>query len=377
VSLNWTTIDNRINTPSLDTPLGAVALNADYKPQTVHSWSIELQRELPFRIRADVAYVGNRVVNQQTNLPINTVNPTQVANPRPDQIDRTTGNVLPANFLRPFIGRGDINVRAWIPDHYQRYDSIQAAVTRRLSEGLALTASYTGSLRKTYTQYDWYRTPEDNRNRYESAAGSRPHDLKFTYNWLIPGGGRLFGNRLIARGALDGWQLSGLTTMRGGTRTGFTYAFDGTTANIDTLTGGFGGSRPIIVCDPNLPRNERTFDRQFRTECVQPPGPRTDPNDTLYQGTGKGEGTLDAWTNLGFINHDVTLFKNFRMSNGRNVQIRVEAYNLLNSTQYQGVDTSAVFNFQTGAQTDANFGRVQNVRGGSERVIQLGFRLSF
>jgi hypothetical protein len=50
------------------------------------------------------------------------------------------------------------------------------------------------------------------------------------------------------------------------------------------MTGGLGGMRPIIVCDPNLPRSERTFERQYRTECVQPPGPRTDPSDTLYQG---------------------------------------------------------------------------------------------
>ena len=52
----------------------------------------------------------------------------------------------------------------------------------------------------------------------------------------------------------------------------------------------------IIVCDPNLPRSERTFERQYRTECVRPPGPRTDPSDTLYQGTGVGEGRkMPAW----------------------------------------------------------------------------------
>ena len=54
--------------------------------------------------------------------------------------------------------------------------------------------------------------------------------------------------------------------------------------------------RPIIVCDPNLPRSERTFDRQYRTECVRPPGPLTDAGDTLYQGTGVGQGRrMPAW----------------------------------------------------------------------------------
>ncbi len=376
VSLDWTTVDNRINTPSRDTPAGAQALAEKYKPQIVHSWSLSLQREVPFRLLADVSYVGNRVKDQMSNIPINTVNPTQIVTPRPDQIDPTTGAVLQANFLRPYLGRDAISVRTWIPDHYQSYHSIQVSVQRRLIRGFAFMASYTGSLRKTYTGYDWFRTPEDNRNRFDSAAGSRPHDVKISYNWLIPGAARFFGDHFIAQGILNGWQLAGISTFRGGTRTGFSSSFEGASANIETLTGGFGGSRPIITCDPNLPRKERTFDRQFRTECVRPPGPLTDPNDTLYQGTGKGAGTLDAWTSLGYVNHDLTLFKNFRKGR-RNLQVRIEAYNLLNTSQYQGVDTSAVFNFQTGVQTDANFGRVQNVRGSSERILQLGVRFTF
>jgi hypothetical protein len=90
------------------------------------------------------------------------------------------------------------------------------------------------------------------------------------------------GNNAIAKAALDGWQLSGVTKMTGGTRGGFTYSFTGAPPQ-ETLTGGFGGSRVVLVCDPNLPRSQRTFDRQFRTECIQPPGPLTNPSDTLYQ----------------------------------------------------------------------------------------------
>ena len=374
--VNWTTIDNRINTPSLDTPPGAQALFEHYKPQIVHSWSVSVQREIPWSMLADVGYVGNLVKDQQSNLPINDPNPTQIVSPRPDQIDPTTGAILPTNFLRPYIGRAGINVRAWIPDHFQSYHSIQATVQRRLLNGFAFLVSYTGSIRTTYTAYDWYRTPADNRERNESAAGSRPHDLKVSYNWLIPKGGHLLGNNLLAKGLLDGWQLSGLSTFRGGTRGSFTYAFEGAPANLETLTGGFGGSRVIIVCDPNLPKDQRTFEKQFATECVAPPGPLTDPSDTLYQGTGKGAGTLDAWTSLGYVNHDLTLFKNFRMG-GRNLQVRVEVYNLFNSSQYQAVDTAAIFNFTTGAQVDPNFGRVEGVRANSERIIQLGFRFTF
>ena len=30
-------------------------------------------------------------------------------------------------------------------------------------------------------------------------------------------------------------------------------------------------NRVLITCDPNLPRGERTFERQFRTECITAP----------------------------------------------------------------------------------------------------------
>src|SRR4030095_5380128 len=103
-------------------------------------------------------------------------------------------------------------------------------------------------------------------------------------------------------------------------------------------TGGVGGMRPIIVCDPNLPRSERTFERQYRTECVQPPGPRTDPTDTLYQGTGDGAGQEDESMGRGYINHDLTLMKNFGIGGGRNIQVRGEFYNAFNTTQYQNVN---------------------------------------
>jgi hypothetical protein len=65
------------------------------------------------------------------------------------------------------------------------------------------------------------------------------------------------------------------------------------------------------------------------------------------------------------------------MTGNRNLQVRMEFYNLLNSNQFTVVDTGAQFNFATGAQTDNAFGTVTNTRGSSARVIQLGLRFTF
>ena len=354
------------------------------RPITVHSWSVGVQHELPWRMLADVAYVGNTVRNafavnagQSYTNQLNDPDPTLVANPPPSMIDRTTGNVLPTDFIRPnYPGRAGVPQRVFLDELYRDYNAIQIEVRRRLANGFAWAANYTGSVTKQYTAYDWFRTAEDNESRNSHKNGSRPHNAKFTYNWMIPGASRFLGNNVIAKGFLDGWQLSGITTMLGGTWSNFTYNFTGApTAN--TLTGGLGGSRAIIVCDPNLPRSERTFERQYRTDCVRPPGPRTDASDTLYQGTGVGEGQEDARMGLGYINHDLTLFKNFSLGNGRNLQFRAEFYNAFNTTQFQGVNTTATFNFATLEQTNPAFGSISGVRANSNRVIQLGVRLTF
>jgi len=389
VSLQWTTIDDRFNTPSLENPLGGTAIQDETRPITVHSWSVGVQRELPWRLLADVAYVGNTTRNafavnagQSYTDQLNDPDPRLVANPTPDMIDRTTGNVLPTNLIRPnFPGRGTVTQRVFLDELYRNYNGIQVEVRRRLADGLAWAVNYTGSITKQYAAYDWFRTPEDNesRNTHKNAGnlGSRPHNLKISYNWMLPGVSQYMGDNVIVKAVLDGWQLSGISTFLSGTYSNFTYTFSGAAPNATTLTGGLGGSRVVIVCDPNLPRSERTFERQYKTECVRPPGPLTDPNDTLYQGTGVGSGQEDARMGLGYINHDMTLMKNFSLGNGRNLQIRAEAYNVFNTTQYQGVNTAATFDFATGVQTNPAVGSISGVRANSNRVIQLGIRYAF
>jgi hypothetical protein len=65
------------------------------------------------------------------------------------------------------------------------------------------------------------------------------------------------------------------------------------------------------------------------------------------------------------------------MRQHRNVQVRIEMYNVNNGNQFTQVNTSAQFNFATGAQTNTNFGKVTGTRAGSARVIQLGARFTF
>ena len=370
-----TTLPQLLSSPLQQNPR-AVSAFTPLKPSTVYNWSVGVQRALPLKLTGDLAYVGNTNRNVSRTIPINDLSPAQLLDPA--NLDPTQANAQgvtttrrDTDYLRPYIGFAGISERRYFKDGVT-YHSIQVSMTRRMSRGMSGTMAYTGTISRGLRSWDWFRNEADNRARNTTAAGSRPHNLVFSYNYRLPAVSRFLGKNAIAQAALDGWQLSGVTAMTGGTRGGFSYSFTGAPTQ-ETLTGGLGGSRVVLVCDPNLPRKQRTFDRQFRTECIQPPGPFINANDPLYQGNSLG----DEWVGLGFVNHNQTLFKSFALGRGRTFRVQLEAYNLFNSTQYATVNTSAVFDYATGAQTNTAFGRVTGVRANSSRVIQLGARLTF
>jgi hypothetical protein len=119
-----------------------------------------------------------------------------------------------------------------------------------------------------------------------------------------------------------------------------------------------------MVCDPNLPRGERTLLRQFKTECIRPP---SDPNRI-------GNAKSDEYFAPGYINHDFSIFKNVSLKSRRTLQFRAELYNAFNSMQISGVNTSATFD-TNGIQTNAAFGQVTSAR--DSRRIQLAARFTF
>ncbi len=76
------------------------------------------------------------------------------------------------------------------------------------------------------------------------------------------------------------------------------------------------------------------------------------------------------------MNWDFSFFKVVPMGGTRRLQFRIELYNAFDTDQWDQTDTSAIFNYVTGAQTDANFGKLTG-RTLSARRIQLGARFMF
>src|SRR5207249_4137381 len=106
------------------------SVRPDMHEGSLHTYNVAFQRELPARFTLDVAYVGNRSNNVQTQFNENAA----------AKIGAPANNV---NLYRPlFVPFGkSADVTTWIPLKTS-YNSLQTKVDRRFSNGLLVTTSY-------------------------------------------------------------------------------------------------------------------------------------------------------------------------------------------------------------------------------------------
>ena len=375
---NYTTISELLSAPLSATPSNVRRI-AEFESPVVYNWSAGVQRDIGFNLVADASYVGNAARHQPLQVDLNG-RPYGYAY-QPSNLDTTNvvggqAQPLPDDFLRPYPGWGRIQSREFIG--YSNYHALQFSVNRRRSsDGLTVSAAYTYQLsNKTLGAFDPF--VDDNRARNYTSNGRRPHVLVLSYSYDVPKLSDRWRN-IVAKALFDDWQFSGVTTFTSGTYGGFTYNFVNVPTGALSGTGAINGgattgagltpitSRVSIVCDPNLPRGERTFERQFKTECVKAP---TDPFRL-------GTSLYDEYLGVGYVNWDLSAFKYVPMGGGRRLQLRVELYNAFNTDQWTGVNSAASFDYTTGALTNGNvFGRL-NGNTNNARRIQLGARFTF
>ena len=129
------------------------------------------------------------------------------------------------------------------------------------------------------------------------------------------------------------------------------------------LTGGGDGQRVNVVGNPNA--NGADFYSWFNPAAF-----------ALPPGNSNGNASKNSVRNPGVNNNDLVAAKRFALkSDGRYIQFRWEAYNVLNHTQYSAINTAARFDLTTGAQTNAQFGQVTATR--TPRVMQAVLRFVF
>ncbi|NWG12241.1 MAG: TonB-dependent receptor [Acidobacteria bacterium] len=354
---------------TLDTFLqsqGAVGPSGVNAPQVgeeqlsrVANFSLGIQRDIGFKTVVDVSYVGS--IGRHL-LYARNINPIPMyARFDPANIDATTNKPLPDNFLRPYLGLGDINVRSF--GGTSSYNSLQLSVNRRMAQGIQFGVSYTFSKSLGTASSDFESMspyfPMRSRN-YGPLDFDRPHMLVINYTYRIPSLGRRLNNKPLDV-VLGGWQISGITSFVSGAGLSPGYS----TVDGADITGSSEGARIMVLSDPYLPKSERTFAKNFKTEAFGRPPSRSFGNAGLRYLQGPG---IDNW--------DITISKRVPLwgSEQRYFQFRTEFYNAFNHTQFSGYDTTARFD-ASGNQVNANFGAYNGAR--DPRRIQLSLRLMF
>jgi len=313
-------------------PIDAGSLPADYKIPTVYIYSFGIQQQLPFKTALDVSYVGNTGRQLSFARPLNFLTPEVFA--RHQGVDTRP-------FL-PYRGLGGISLVE--PSATSRYDSLQVAVNRRSGQ-LTYSLAYTLGKIQGYGNEGvagGIQNPLDRLAEWSELEESRRHNIVVTHTWEVPwyrAQGGLLGR------VLGGWSINGVWTWN----TGRLYGASLTGAPRQVAT------RPDVVGQWDLPGDQRTMFRWFRTEAF------ARPKDFTYGNAGK-------WTIGGPGAFDLSAFalKDVRVVERLKLQLRLEAFNALNHMYFDGVNT------QLGNRA---FGQITGT--GAQRYVQLGVKLLF
>jgi len=277
----------------------------------------------------------------------------------PQSQDPTSpGKPLPVSFLRPYPGYGNIDVRDF--SSTSNYHSLQVRANRRFAKSVQYSAAWTWSKSMDYADGNMSTVATIAPLRvwnYGKAGFDHTHTLIFSYTWDLP---RYGGNQSLLHGLLDRWQISGITTFQSGAPLGVGVS---TTDNAD-LAGGGDGTRPVVLSNPILSKGQRTFSTFFNTAAFGRPAKGD-----------HGNAPKDVIRGPGLNNWDLSIQKHIPLwSDSRLLQIRGEFYNTWNHTQFNAVDTSALFS-PAGQQVNSRFGAL--IGANPPRVIQLSMRVTF
>ncbi len=310
------------------------SMNAYYPNPYSMQWYFGIQRQLPFGMLLDTAYVGNRAVHismdRTANLP-----------------DRITGVVLDPQFGS--FKYYDDSDASW-------YDSWQTSLTKIFSYGLNFGISYTWAHNLSYGAADLNlnAVPQDF-NNVRADKGPTPYDIQqsFRANFLYaPPVLKWTGwSGRPARLLADGWQISGIIVANTGLPINIT---DNNSANSVDRPDVASGVSPIL--------SNYGSTLQFLNPAAFLPVPIQTASGEQVRGGNLGREALRA---PGMWNLDLSAAKNIAITERVQFELRGDAFNALNHTNLGGVVTNI---------TSSAFGQLTTA---TARSIQIGAKLIF
>ena len=414
-----------ILTPAATRSTSIVLFNPNLRTGYVHSYNLNVQRQLPGSFVLEAGYVGNRGVklfyDRDVNQPryssdfVNSFKEMQafVANPSatvsPNNFftrvygtpaaavtalngaNFTQGNVgtiinsldvagnarLTSAGISPFVFRSYPQFNQVIlgtNDGRSYYDSLQVSVRRR-TRSLNLTANYTFSRSEDNisAEGNGFTTPIDNFNLSLNKAKSdfdRPHSFNSTVIYTLPiGKGQRFGSALphYLNSAIGGWDVSALTILQSGNP--FSVYSQHNTVPVSGVPAA-GAYAQYSGTDTSIGSVSRQGNGVFFFTPAQIAA-FSNPGAFAYGNAGR-----NVFRNPAFYEVDASLAKRFLITERHSVSFRAEAYNLFNHPNFGLAAANLNIN------SPATFGKFSStlgtqVGGSSARTMQLVLRYDF
>jgi hypothetical protein len=361
------------------TQLGQALTVWEHNPPTPYAlqWNLDVQQQFPASVLFDIGYAGSRGEHLTGTFDLNTLNPqylalgngltTQVPNPfKPFVTIGTLSNATVAQrqLLLPypqFLSVQEVND----PYGASSYNSLQAKLVKRMSNGVSFLAAYTWS--KLISNVNAQNAPigtTDNtgvQNYYDLRAERSVSELDQPHNLIVNGvvdlpfgqGKHFLGNvGPLTNKLIGGWQVTSIFTEQSGFPLTLSAAPTG------------GGNRPNLVPGVN-PFIQGSRSNQARVLAWFNTAAFATPPAYTY---GTMRRTFTTVRGPGVQNLDASLQKetNFERIN---TEFRAEFFNVTNTPHFSMPDM---------ARQDAAFGTITSViPSPPEREIQVALKISF
>jgi hypothetical protein len=327
-----------------------VTFQYDAKIPASIQWNTEVQMALPWSSAFTVAYVGNHGYNRlggfQGGTTVN-VNAVDFGTAYLPQYQNTTltspssvpgANALTTNLLRPYKGLSTINQNT--TEFHDTYHSVQFTLNRRYRNSFAFGVNYTRGLSfkgntglqlRLQHNADGSYSVRSDQSQYEALNQNldlRPNIIKANGLYDLPKVPSSDSGSMKALGyVLNDWQISGVLTAGSGTAYDLNYNYStlGGTPGQGTVNQVLTGSpdyaaRIVYAGDPGSGCSSNQY-AQFTTAAASGPQPNS---VGLESGRNILRGCMDKTV-------DMALAKNIRLGGQRNLQFRMDVFNLFNT----------------------------------------------
>jgi len=367
------------------------AFDREGKIPTTYAFNLGVQYKLPLESVLDVSYVGTVASHllQRRNINAPAYGAAYLAQ---NQDPTSTGNAaipgaraLPVDFLRPYQGFG--NIQFIEPASSSNYHSLQTTLNRRFYKGLLLGVTYTWSKALGTQAADLpgvagFGAPhnlDQRRANYAPQDFDRRHNFNINWVYELP---KLTENHVLGYAA-NNWQISGIYRYGTGQPYNIGFSIPGISAYTLTGTQAIEGARIVLLKNPGSGSSSDPY-HQFDVTAFTIPG----TGSTSYE-SGRNflrRAPINSW--------DMSLAKRFRFKERAEVELRFDAFNAFNHTQFDTVNgTLNVVGFVAATSTTparidpaptnlasetgnpTGFGAVTAVR--PPRNLQLALRFQF